>query len=334
MKIIGIGDLLIPAEYIERAFADLRKDGHIVETITWKMENYEELQKINLIVEQQGPEQYTFSDDFIESIQDAEILITQFCPVNRQLLDRCKNLKLIGVLRGGVENINVEYAASKNIAVCATPGRNANAVADFTVGLLLSECRNIARSYKNLKTGNWVRDYANAGHVPDLAGKRVAIIGLGEIWKKVAARLHAFDMEILGYDPYAKMVPEYIRMDELMKIVGVADFITIHSRLTENTRHMINAELIKKMKSTAYFINTARSGLVDETALFTALKKKEIMGAAIDVFDIEPLAKDCPFLELDNITITPHLAGGTADAFYHSPYLLRERMSAYGYFTN
>jgi D-3-phosphoglycerate dehydrogenase / 2-oxoglutarate reductase len=327
MKIVGIGDLLIPAEYIKTGFQELEKQGHQVETIQWQLKDYEELQNINLKVETEGSESVEPSDEVIAAVKDADVIITQFCPITKKLIDACDSLKVVGVLRGGYENVNVEYAKEKGILLYHTPGRNSNAVADFTVGMMLAECRNIAKSHCHLKKGEWVRDYANKDTVPDLPYKTVGIVGFGEIGRKVAQRLRGFEMEILTYDPYVKDVPDYVtKLDSLEELAGRVDFLTLHMRMTEETEHIINADILSRMKPSAYLINTARSGLVDEKALYEALKSGKIVGAALDVFDEEPPAADYPLVAIDNVTITPHLAGGTVDAFTNSPRLLAAEM--------
>lgn len=326
MKIVGIGDLLIPEQYIKEGFKEFEKNGHTVQTIQWNLKSYEELQNINLLVETKGSEAYQPPEEIIEAVKDADIIITQFCPITQKLIDKAKNLKMIGVLRGGYENVNVSYATQKGILVCNTPGRNANAVADFAVGMLLAECRNIARSHTNLKDGKWIRDYNNKGQVPDLSERIVGIVGFGEIGQKVAKRLQGFDMKILVYDPYVEQVPDYVKSVSLVELMRSAQFVTLHSRLTKQTEHMINKEMLSYMRQDAYLINTARSGLVDEQALYEILKNKKIAGAAIDVFDEEPPGKEYPLVTLDNVTITPHLAGGTTDAFLNSPKLHAKEM--------
>lgn len=324
MKIVGIGDLLIPSEFIEKGFEGFKKNGVSVETVTWKLDSYDELQHINLLVEQKGAEVYQVPDYILEAVKDADIVITQFCTITKALMDYCENLKAIGVLRGGIENINYEYACKKGILVFNTPGRNATAVADFTVGMLLAECRNIAKSHFELKNGKWIRDYSNAAYVPDLQGKIAGIIGYGSIGRKVAKRLRAFDMEIIVYDPYYK--GDEVEMVSLEQLMKRSDFVLVHYRLTPETKHMINKEMLDLMKPTAYLINTARSGLVDEVALTETLKAKKIYGAAIDVFDVEPPQEDYPLLQCDNVTVTPHMAGGTKDAFLNSPVLLAKEL--------
>lgn len=325
MKLVGIGDLLIPSEYIKRGFAGFRDKGISVETVTWELKDYEELQHINLLVEQSGAEVYQVPDYILKATEDADFIITQFCTITKALMDHCKHLKAIGVLRAGIENVNLEYANEKGIMVFHTPGRNATAVADFTVGMLLAECRNIAKSHEELKKGNWVRDYANAEYVPDLEGKTAGIIGYGNIGRRVAERLRAFGMKILAYDPYYK--GNEVSLATLEELMKESDFVLVHYRLTPETKHMINKEMLNLMKPTAYLINTARSGLVDEEALVEVLREKKIFGAAVDVFENEPPEKDDPLVNCSNVTVTPHIAGGTKDAFLNSPVLLAKEMA-------
>lgn len=325
MKIVGIGDRLLPASDIEQGFQRMTGPDVELHTFNWELESFEELQNINLKVEQGGAEMYQPDDKVIEQVRDADVIITQFCTITRKLIDACPHLKAVGVLRGGIENVNLDYCNEKGILVFHTPGRNANAVADFTVGMMIGECRNIAKAHRELKEGRWVRDYANKDSVPDLCDKTAGIIGYGNIGRKVAQRLKAFEMKILVYDPYVQEA-EGVKLVSLEELMAQSDFVTIHSRLTEETEKMIDARLFSLMKPTAYFINTARAGLVDEVALVQVLKEKKIAGAAIDVFEMEPPTKDYPLVVLDNVTITPHLAGGTRDAFRHSPVLLAEEM--------
>lgn len=319
MKLVGIGDLFIPKDYIKKGFEPLERLGVDVTVLDWQLKDFTELQNINLLVENGGSEAYDPPEYILDAIEDADIIITHFCTINRKVIDKCKNLKLIGVLRAGFENINVEYADQKGILVYNTPGRNADAVADFTIGMMIAECRNIARGHLGLKEGRWIRVYPNSSYIPDLPGKTVGIVGLGEIGLKVAKRLTGFDMKMLAYDPYAKEVPDYIKLVSLEEIMKESDFVTIHARLTNETKGMISAELINLMKPTSYLINSSRSALVDEEALYQALKEGRLAGAALDVFDVEPPGKDYPLVRLENVTITPHMAGGSSDAFFNSP---------------
>lgn len=319
-KLVGIGDLFIPSEYIEKGMAILKDHDIDVSTVEWKLSDFDELQHINLLVEQGGREDIEVPDYILDAVKDADILITQFFPVGKALIDACTNLKTIGVLRAGVENVNVEYARSKGIEVFHAIGRNAHSVSDFTVGAIICEARNIARGHAGIKNGQWIRNYSNNGIIPDLGEKTVGIIGYGEIGRLVAKKLSGFDMNILVYDPYYQGSDvQTVSLEELM---SQSDFVTIHARLTAENEHMINAELLAKMKPTAYIINTSRSGLIDEAALVDVLKSKKIAGAFLDVFDHEPPSIDDPLVQLDNVTLTPHMAGGSNDAFKNTPKLL------------
>lgn len=332
MKIVGIGDLFIPASYIEKGFAPLREKGHLVEVMDWPLKSFDELQNYNLLVETQGCQALQPPQCVFELCADADVIVTQFCTVTRELVDACPKLKAIGVLRGGIENVCSEYAREKGIEVFNAPGRNAEAVSDFTVGMIICEARNIARGHHGILTGRWIRDYSNSGMIPDLPGRTVGLIGCGAIGMKVAKKLSGFDMTLLGYDPFASAERckeagiEPVELDELM---ARADFVSLHARLTAENRHLIDARRLALMKPTAYLINTSRAGLIDEAALVEALRAKKIAGAALDVYEHEPPQPDDPLLALENVTLTPHMAGGSNDAFFNTPILLRKRMEAW-----
>jgi D-3-phosphoglycerate dehydrogenase len=252
-----------------------------------------------------------------------DILIVQFAPVSQSLIDKAGKLKMIGVLRGGVENIACEYAAEKNIAVLNTVGRNARAVAEFTMGMILSEVRNIARSHAALQKGVWMKAFPNSGAIPELYHKTAGIIGFGHVGKLLAGYLQAFGCNILAYDPYIKeKMVDKVKIVSLDELLQQADIISVNARLTEDTYHLIGAEQIALMKKAAVIVNTARSGLIDQNSLVKALKEKRITGAALDVFDVEPLSADDEILKLDNLTIAPHIAGSTREAFTNSPKLM------------
>jgi D-3-phosphoglycerate dehydrogenase / 2-oxoglutarate reductase len=322
MKIVGIGDLFIPHRYIRDGFAPVAALGHQVETFDWRLSGFQELQEINLAVEKGGAPAYRPPPYVFDAVAGADVLVTQFCTVPAALIEAGPNLKVLGVLRAGVENVDVAAATARGVLVVNTPGRNSDAVADFTVGMLIAEARNIGRAHHQLKHGRWIKEYPNSGHIPDLPGKTVGIVGLGEIGRKVARRLAGFDMTIVAYDPFVKAAPEGIRMVDLPTLMAESDFVTVHARLTKETEGLVSRALLARMKPTAYLVNTSRSALVDEQALTEALREKRIAGAALDVFDKEPPGADYPLVQLENVTITPHMAGGSNDAFFNCPKLL------------
>ncbi|MCL2744942.1 MAG: hypothetical protein FWE67_13945, partial [Planctomycetaceae bacterium] len=165
--------------------------------------------------------------------------------------------------------------------------------------------------------------------IPELFGKTVGLVGFGAVARLAAKFLDAFGANIIVYDPFFQKKDENVEPVELETLMRRSDIVSIHARYSPETHHLIKREHLLMMKSTAVLINTARSGLVDKKALLEILTAKKIMGAALDVFDEEPLKTDSPFLALDNVTIVPHLAGSTADAFRNSPRLFAANLVQY-----
>lgn len=324
MKCLAIADLFINKAMMDAGLNALRDKGIDVEVREWSHDSIEKLQEDNLRVEQEGAEAVTLPTALLEGADDVEILITQFAPVNTAVLDKLPKLKYIGVLRGGVENVNQQVALARGIEVMNTPGRNARSVAEFTVGMMLAEMRNIARSHDALRDKFWRKDSPNHQAIPELGGKVVGLVGLGHIAQLVAGFLSAFGTEIIFYDKYVSGHQRYEKVDTLDELVTRADVVSLHARMTPETENLINAHHFGLMKSSAIIVNTARSGLINERDLIDALQTGKIMGAALDTFDDEPLPDDSAFYLLNNVTITPHIAGSTLDAFSNSPKLFAE----------
>lgn len=324
MKCLAIADLFINKAMMDAGLNALRDKGIDVEVREWSHDSIEKLQEDNLRVEQEGAEAVTLPAALLEGADDVEILITQFAPVNTAVLDKLPQLKYIGVLRGGVENVNQQVTLARGIEVMNTPGRNARSVAEFTVGMMLAEMRNIARSHDALRDKFWRKDSPNHQAIPELGGKVVGLVGLGHIAQLVAGFLSAFGTEIIFYDKYVSGHERYEKVDTLDELVTRADVVSLHARMTPETENLINAHHFGLMKSSAIIVNTARSGLINERDLIDALHTGKIMGAALDTFDDEPLPDDSAFYLLNNVTITPHIAGSTLDAFSNSPKLFAE----------
>ena len=272
----------------------------------------EQFMKRFLTFETKGPDALPANEALIEKIGEADIVISHFGPIGTRALENAKALEAICILRSGVENVDVKKANSFGIQVVNTPGRLAEIVSEFTVGLISAETRNIARSHAALMSGRWETVYYNSSFSATLARQKIGIVGLGAIGARVAKIMKAFGCDILVYDSF---VPEekiqslgYAPMS-LDQLFQEADVITVHYRLVPETRHMIGEKQIGMMKPTAFLVNTARAGLVDNEALLEALAEHRIGGAALDVFDEEPLPPDSRFLKLDNVTLTPHLSG-------------------------
>jgi len=326
MKLLAISDHYIPRRYMEEGLASLREHGVEIDVFPWEHATLEELQEANLKIELGGPDAVPLPEELYQIVNQYDIIVTQFPPVPTRLIEAAERLKVIGVLRGGVENIAVETATQRNIAVFNTPGRNARAVAECTVGLILAEIRNLARGHAALKNGIWTRDFPNRNEIPELLGKTVGLVGFGAIGQLVAKFLVAFGANIIVYDPFYQKGDDNITPVDLETLMRTSDIVSIHARYLPETHHLVSREHLMMMKPTAVLVNTARSGLVDEKALIDVLKARKIAGAALDVFDDEPLPSDSPFLALDNVTIVPHLAGSTVDAFRNSPRLFASHL--------
>jgi D-3-phosphoglycerate dehydrogenase len=325
LKGLILGDAMIPSEGFRKAFEKyLGAYGETVFAGDWEP-SWDQLQFRRLEVEKNGPEIEPADPLVLEYGKGANLLMGLFVPVSSKVMEAMPNLKVVGVSRAGLENVNVEEATKRGILVFNVMGRNAHAVSDFTVGMMLAEARNIARAHYAIKNGEWRKTFANSDHVPELNGKTVGLFGFGYIGQLVAKKLTGFDSNVVVYDPYVDddtLNEHNVKRAELEELFEISDFISVHARLTEENKGIINADLFSKMKPTAYFINTGRAGLVDQAALVQVLKDGKIMGAALDVFTTEPIPADSPYLELDNVTLTTHIAGTTSDALNNSPYLL------------
>lgn len=326
MKVLAIADAYIPADMLTEGTGALRDAGHQVTVTPWGPQEIEDLQEINLQVEQKGPNGVELPEELKQEVREADVVVTQFAPLGAALIESAPHLKAIGVMRGGTENVDADAAAKAGIPVFNTQGRNARAVAEFAVGMILAETRNIARTHAAMREHVWLKDFPNSAYIPELEGRTVGVIGAGAIGQLVMKFLSGFDVRCVFYDPYTKTSDYGERIEDLDELLAQSDIVTIHSRLTAENHHLIGARRIGLMKPSSILVNTARSGLVDEAALIEALQRGAIMGAAIDTFDDEPLPADSPWMTLNNATITSHLAGSTQDAFRKTPKLLSERL--------
>lgn len=326
MKLLAISDAYLPDDVMFTGLAELPSLGVDIEVRPWKHASLVELQQANLAIEQHGPEAVPLPGELVRDVDQFHIVLVQFAPLSAAVIESAKQLKLIGVLRTGTENVDVAVATRRGVSVVNTPGRNARAVAECTIGLMLAETRNIARAHAAMHQGLWRRSFPNSDAIPELHGKTIGLVGYGAVGRLVAGFLHAFGSRILAFDPYCRDDASPAELVSLSELLRQSDIVSLHARLTEETKHLIGAAELGLMKRTAVLVNTARSGLIDETALVEALRSGKIMGAALDVFDREPLPENHPLRELDNVTLTPHLAGSTIDAFYHSAKLMADQL--------
>jgi len=255
-------------------------------------------------------------DEVVAFIADAEVFVTQLAPVSRGMLERLPALKLVAVSRGGPVNIDMAAAREHGVTVVNTPGRNASAVAEFAIGAILAETRLIRVGHESLRKGEWRGDLYRADRTGrELSEMTVGVVGYGAIGTKVVRLLRAFGCRILVCDPYVQLIAddraagvELVALDDLL---ARSDVITLHPRVTEETRNMIDREAIAKMKPGVIFVNTARGPLADYEALYEALAEGRIASAMLETFAVEPVPADWPLLQLPNVTLTPHIAGAS-----------------------
>jgi D-3-phosphoglycerate dehydrogenase len=256
------------------------------------------------------------ADEVVAQVGDASIVVTQLAPFSAGIMDRLPNLRMIAVSRGGPVNIDVAAARERKVLVVNTPGRNASAVAEFTLGAILAETRLITRGHEALRKGEWLGELYRA----DLTGEElsemtVGVVGYGHVGTKVVRILKAFGCKVLVNDPYVQLsvddIKDGVEQVSLERILSESDIVTLHARVTEETRGFIGAEQFAAMRKGAYFVNTARGPLVDYPALTDALKCRHLRGAAIETFGVEPVPTDWELLRLDNVTLTPHIAGAS-----------------------
>lgn len=288
----------------------------------------------------QGRDNRYQQEELVDLLGGVDVLIVGFEGISAEVLDAAPDLEIIACTRGGPDaNVDISAATERGIPVLYAPGRNAVSVADFTLGLILSVARHIAHSHHLLHTGVYTGqpavDAAGGGERedvtwgvakgspyaelkgPELAEKTLGIIGMGAIGRHVADRAGGFDMDILGYDPFVdadEMAEHGVEeVEALDRLLQESTFVTLHVPVTDATRGMLGAEEFEMMNDDAFFINTSRGALIDQDELLDQLDTDGLRGAALDVYDQEPLPADHPLLKLPNVVTTPHLGGAAEE---------------------
>lgn len=306
MRILVAGDHFVTADLVVEALRASLGSGPAITTLTlpWP---YQPFGPIGEVDEASGDE-----DELIAALSGVEVAVTQMAPFTARVLAAADALRLIVCTRGGPVNVNVAAATGRGIAVCSTPGRNAVAAAEHTLALLLAALRRIPEVHPTVRDGQWRSDlYALDAAGRELAGATVGLIGYGAIGARVARILRAFDSEVLVHDPYARPDPDMRFVASVDELLGRSTVVSLHARLTEETRHMIDAAALARMPRGGVLVNTARGGLVDYDAVVDALESGQLGAAAFDVFDVEPIPPGTRLLGAPNVVLTPHLAGAT-----------------------
>ena len=334
-KILCVYDGGITKEIMSAMYGLEKYDAEVVMVEDTDMVSMAEITDRMGLLEKGGIDAAPDCQNLLDACEDADVIAVHCASINRHVIDKAKNLKVAAVLRGGYENADVPYLTEKKIPLINAPWRSAEAVSDFAVGMMIAENKNIARSHKLLMEGKWCKKYVNQNYIHNMKNCTVGLIGYGYIGSRVCRKLKGFGCRIIVHDPFAneqqiKLIQadgvEHVDLDTLLR---ESDFVSLHLRQSELTHHFMGKEEFAKMKETAYFINTARPLIVDTDALVEALKNRSIGGAAIDVYDEEPLSADHPYLQLDNITITPHIAGTSSDTMAASVEIGYEELELY-----
>jgi D-3-phosphoglycerate dehydrogenase len=332
LNTLVIGDGFIPAQSYLEAFAAGPGSAELVtvQNVDWGgvKARHHELQQV---MEVSGANAVPAPPELLAAVGEAQALCLHFAPVGRDLLAAAADLKLVSVARTGLENVDLSEATARGIGVVPALGRNAGAVAELQIGLMLAEARNIARADASIKTGGWRKDFPGARI--EIADSIVGMIGFGHVGRNFARRLSGFGPRMLALDPFADdatLAEHHVeRASTIEEVFATADFIAIQARHTAQTDRFIGAAQFALMKPGAYFINVSRSRLVDTKALLDVLQAGTISGAGLDVFDDEPLPADSPWRSLDNVTMTTHFGGDTASTNRTSAHLVAAAVLEY-----
>ena len=283
-----------------------------------------------------------------------EILVVDATPIDEEVLGNADKLRFIHCTRGNPVNIDLDYCKKRGILVGRSPGRNANAVAEFTFGLMINITRRINIANRTLARGGYLvsgawqekrdvpvedviwnsSEFSNMPYQefrsPELAGKTLGLVGFGAIGRMIAKKAKVFDMDIVAYDPYVKdSGVDFVKMVSLDELASCSDIVSLHAKETPETVNMANKEFLSKMKMGSYLVNTSRGKLVDRFALIDAVEGRRLAGVALDVFDYEPLCKDDPLLNYDQILVTPHIGGASSDVIMHHSKASLDNILAY-----
>lgn len=243
---------------------------------------------------------------------DPVAVIVRYSGVNAAAMDAAPSLKVISKHGSGTDTIDKAAAAARGIAVRAAVGANAAAVAEQALALLLACAKSVPQLDERMHAGHW--DKATHKSL-ELGGRTIGLVGLGAIGKRFAKTCDAMDMKVIGFDPFAKNLPDYIRVVDMETIFRESDAISLHCPLTEENRGLIGAASLANCKKGLIVVNTARGGLIDEPALLSAVQSGRVRAAGLDSFAVEPLAADNVFKGQPGFVLSPHIGGVTSDAY-------------------
>ena len=310
-RILVAGDRFVLNRLVLDALSRERVDisGVVQHEFAWPVEPFGDVAEVH---EAAGDE-----TEVAQLVRDVDIVVTEMAALTERVIAATERLRLIVVCRGGPVNVNVAAATARGIPVCYTPARNAAATAEYTVGLILSTLRQIPFAHQDLARGVWRGDfYAYESAGSELEGKTVGLVGFGAVGARVARVMLAFGAEVLVADPYvdeAAVADVGARKVDLADLLPLANVLSLHARLTPETRHIVGRDEIALLPRGAVLVNSARGGLLDAEALCDALDGGHLGGAALDVYDPEPPPPGDRVFSTPRLVLSPHIAGASRE---------------------
>ncbi|GAA4903010.1 D-3-phosphoglycerate dehydrogenase [Actinomycetospora succinea] len=315
MRVLAAGDHFVAPDLFEtalRAEPGLPGDLETVHlTSGWPSEPFGPVGSGDSVVDEASGTE----EELVEALAGVRVCLTQMAPFTARVFDACPELEMVAVCRGGPVNVDLDAADRAGVAVAQAPGRNAAAAAEYAVAMILAAARHVPYADAELRDGRWRGDlyaYDRAGL--ELAGTVAGLVGYGAIGRIVARVLRAFGAEVLVADPYtdaATAAADGVRLVALDELLRASSVVSLHARLSEETRGLIGERELGLLPHGAVLVNTARGGLLDHAPLPEALRSGRLGALAVDVYDVEPPPEDWPLRGLPNVVATPHLAGAT-----------------------
>jgi len=327
-KILCAGDFFVLPELFENAIRE-RMPSHPFEfthiKTQWPMEPFRD---IDGVFEASGN-----VSELIEKLQGVEIAATHLAPFSAEVFKNAPNLKMVGVCRGGPVNIDVNAATEAGVLISYAPGRNAQAAAEFAIALMLAAMRRITRGDADLHKGIWRGDFYSYEKTGiEISGSTVGLIGYGAIGKIVAKILIAMGAHVIVFDPYtnkALMAADGVESVELDYLLKNSSVVSLHARLTSDSKHILSEENMKLLPEGAVIVNSARGGLMDYKPLPDLLRSGRIGALALDVYDVEPPPNDWPLLGIENVVLAPHLAGATKQTAWRAANIIADEIELF-----
>ncbi|WP_432942953.1 2-hydroxyacid dehydrogenase [Kribbella sp. CA-253562] len=326
VKTLLAGDHFVRNELLAEALSalpDVRFDFREI-TLPWPLTPYGRVAEVD--------EASDAEDELIAALPGVEVAVTQMGPFTERVLESAPELRFLVCCRGGPVNVNVPAATKRGVVVASTPGRNAVAAAEHAVALMMGALRKLPQLQRTLEQGEWRSDlYAYDECGSELEGATVGLIGYGAIGSRVARVMLAFGAHVVVVDPVLDPTnpPDGIEVVDLDELLTRSDVVSLHARLTDDTRGMIGADQLARMRPGGVLVNTARGGLLDYEATVDALESGQLGAAAFDVFPAEPLPEGSRLLTAPNVVMTPHLAGATRQTAQRAGSIAAEAVAAY-----